>query len=83
MLTDNGLLNDTMIVVGAMVVFVSFIMLNAVELYERPVEAAEIRKREEAEIRKRKEDEDLHRSQSNRMLEASFGDISSNSVRVN
>ena len=55
-------------------VFVSFIMLNAVELHERSVEAA---------IQKRKEDADLHRSQSNRMLEASLGDISNNSLQVN
>ena len=50
-----------------MVVFVSFIMLNAVELHERSIEAAA--------IAKRKEDLDLHRSQSNRMLEASMNDI--------
>ena len=50
-------------------------MLNAVELHERSVEAAA--------IQKRKEDADLHRSQSNRMLEASLGDISNNSLQVN
>ena len=54
-------------------VFVSFIMLNAVELYERSVEAAG--------IQKRRDDADLHRTLSNRMLEASLSDISSNNIR--
>ena len=63
------------VTVGALVVFVSFILLNVVELHERAVEVAA--------IQKRKEDADLHRSQSNRMLEASMGDISNNSMQLN
>lgn len=63
------------VAVGALVVFVAFIMLNAVELHERAVEAAA--------IQKRKDDADLHRSQSNKMLEASLGDIGNNSIRLN
>ena len=58
-----------------MVVFVSFIMLNAVELHERSIEAAA--------IQKRKEDSDLHRSQSDRMLEASMSDIGSGDLQLN
>ena len=54
--------------VGALVVFASFIMLNALELHERSVEAAA--------IQKRKEDANLFidRNLSNNMPEASLYD---------